>query len=323
MRSMASSSRRRARSFAAIPLFLTVVVIACFPGPKAPEVPPNGTLDLRALGENEDDKGPLKVVFASPKGKLDGPSEITVLFNKPLRSLDLAGVEPPFPAEVLPKIDGTWQWAGTRAGTFVPARAGGGGSYRLPKATTFSVKIPKGTKALDGDVLAADYAFTFETERPRVVRTSPYQQARGLKPDATFELYFDQSVDAAEVQKNISLTVGKDQKPFTAEKKDPTNDKLYLIKPAAPLALASHITIRVKEGFKGKEGPLPLEAEQSFGFETYGPLTVEEVRCGYEQAKTTCNASGGLRVSFSNPAKAKDIKKAISVDGGLAIKWPS
>lgn len=314
---------RRARMVAALPLFAVVVGVACLPGMRAPDVPPSNTLGLRELGASNEDAGPLRVVFASPKGTLKGPSEITVLFNEPMRALETAGAQTPFPAVVDPPIEGTWQWAGTRAGSFIPARKGGGGAFRLPKATKFTVTVPHGTKSLDGDTLAEDYSFTFETERPRVVSTSPGSTASGLDTSATFTLYFDQPIDEAEVKRTVTLSAAGKVVGYTVRRDDATNDKKYELVPAAPLPKASPIAIEVKEGLKGKEGPLASTASQSFSYETYGPLQVTEARCGSQRADKKCDAPDGVVVTFSNAVKLKDLKRAVSFEPPVKVRWPT
>ncbi|MBK6516621.1 MAG: Ig-like domain-containing protein [Polyangiaceae bacterium] len=311
------------RPLAAVPLTLLVVAIACLPGPRAPEVPPSGTLGLKTLLGSSEETGPLKVVYTSPKGTLKGPSEITVLFNKPMRSLEVAAKEAPFPATVEPAIAGTWQWAGTRAASFIPAREGGGGALRLPKATKFTVTIPKGTKSADGDALAEEHRFEFETERPRVVSTSPGNRATGLEPGAVFTLYTDQPLDDAELAKH--LTIKAAGKPVAAQvsRQDPKNEKQFRVTPSSPLPVDATIELLVGAGLKGKEGPLASEKGQSFFFETYGPLVVDEVRCASYRVGAKCDAPDGIRVRLSNPVKVKDLKKALSVDPPVKLRWPS
>ena len=85
------------RRLRAVPLLLALIVLACSQGLRPPDVAPSGTLDLTELDPDDVDHGPLRVVYASPKGALRGPSEITVLFSKPMRALELAGSEAPFP----------------------------------------------------------------------------------------------------------------------------------------------------------------------------------------------------------------------------------
>ncbi|NUP12063.1 MAG: hypothetical protein HOW73_38955 [Polyangiaceae bacterium] len=314
---------RPSRALAAIPLTLIVVAIACLPGPRVPQVEPGGTLGLKALPGSSEDTGPLKIVFASPKGKLRGPSEITVLFNKPMREVELAGKEAPFPAVVDPPIAGTWQWAGTRAASFIPAREGGGGSFRLPSATKYTVTIPKGTKSLDGDTLTEEFRFEFETERPHVVSTSPYADANGLRPESTFTLFFDQPIDEGLLGKHVSMSAGGKMVPVRLTRPEPDNDKRFLVTPTQPLPTASTITLDVKAGLKGKEGPLAQAEAQSFKFETYGPLVVEELRCASHRADHKCDAPDGVRLRLSNPVTIKQLKKVVSIDPPVKLRWPS
>lgn len=321
---MQDSRKKRPAAYLSATLVVIVVVLACVPGAQAPNVAPRGTLALREIGGAEEDAGPLAVVFASPKGKLDGPAEITVLFNKPLRELDVAGKEAPFPGKVEPPIAGAWQWTGTRAASFIPERTGGGGAARLPAATKFTVTIPKGTKALDGDLLAEDFRFEFETERPEVTSTSPYRGSDHLEPASTFTISFNQPVDLAEVQKHVTLEV-EDKRaaadvvavPEASEK-----DRTFAIKPKAKLPLDSAIRIRVAAALRGKDGPLPASREEVIDYRTVGPLVVSEIGCSRDAPGKKCSAASGISVSLSNPVRVKDLKKALSIEPAVKVSWP-
>ena len=56
---------------------------------------------------------PFGVMFGGPQGKCACDSEVTIVFNRPLRLLDLAGSEMPVPATISPDVAGSWQWVGT------------------------------------------------------------------------------------------------------------------------------------------------------------------------------------------------------------------
>ncbi|NUO53308.1 MAG: hypothetical protein HOV80_31045 [Polyangiaceae bacterium] len=319
---MQSPRKRRPAAFGSALLLVVVVVLACVQGARAPEVAPRGTLGLRELGGGEEETGPIAVVFASPKGKLTGPSEITVLFNKPLRELDTAGKEAPFPGKIDPPVPGTWQWAGTRAASFIPEREGGGGAARLPAATKFTVTIPKGTKALDGDALQEDYKFDFETERPEVVSTSPYRGSDRLERASTFRVSFNQPIDLAEVQKHVSLDVGGKAALATIEPAAKDDDRNFDIKPKGPLPLDTAVRLNVAQPIRGKEGPLPAERAERFDFRTVGPLVVSEIGCNDDAPQKKCSAASGISITFSNDVKVKDIKRAISIEPAVKFAWP-
>jgi alpha-2-macroglobulin len=224
-------------------LFAVVLVVACVQGPRAPEVAPTGVLGLRGTPSELDDAGPLKVVHASPQGKLDGPSEITILFSKPMRPLEIADEERPLGVSITPPIPGRWRWVGTRAATFVPEREGGGGSERLPQATRFEVVVPKGTKALDGEPLAEDFRFGFETERPSVVRTTPYQGSKRLEPDARFQLFLSAPVSDAEITRSVKLSASGAPVSFSVVRPDTTDAKRAQLVPTKPLPLDAAIRL--------------------------------------------------------------------------------
>src|SRR6478735_1820203 len=94
---MATSHRPR---FRLAPLVVAVVAtsMACLQGARAPNVEPHGTLapDGKEAGIATAD-GPFGVVFGAPKGKTVDPSEITLVFNRPLRALDIAENQAPPP----------------------------------------------------------------------------------------------------------------------------------------------------------------------------------------------------------------------------------
>jgi hypothetical protein len=131
--------------------FAAIVVAACLPGSRAPNVPPQRSLELRGADVSGNvSSRPFGVVFAGPKGDTVDPTEVTIVWNRPMRPLDLAGEEAAPPAKIEPSPQGQWRWLGTSALAFMPEKA-------LPRATRYKVTVPKGTKALDGSTLAEDY----------------------------------------------------------------------------------------------------------------------------------------------------------------------
>src|SRR5262245_10627695 len=123
--------------------------LACVQGARVPQAPPRGTLALgEADGAVGQPQGSFAVVFGGPSGETVDPSEITLVFNRPMRPLDLAGDEARAPATITPPVRGRWQWVGTSGLVFVP-------ESHLPRATPFTVTVPADTRALDGTLLGA------------------------------------------------------------------------------------------------------------------------------------------------------------------------
>src|SRR4051794_22956493 len=91
------------------PLVLAVVSLsmACLQGARAPQVAPRGTLNP---GDSEAElskaEGEFGIVFAAPRGPTVDPSEITLVWNRPLRALETAGEEAPPPVVIKPPVRG-------------------------------------------------------------------------------------------------------------------------------------------------------------------------------------------------------------------------
>ena len=300
-----------------------VGVAACLPGARAPNVAPQRTLGLGAAEvSGRTSSAAFGVVFAGPKGETVDPSEVSIVFNRPMRPLELAsdGEETAPPARIAiagsrQAPAGKWRWLGTSALMFAPDAA-------LPRATSYVVTVPGSTRALDGSTLGDDYTFTFTTARPRVVHFSPGDGATHLEPKQAFELRFSQPVDPKEVERvtTVSASAGKTKIAFTASRPRPDVPMLVKLTPKAPLPLAAPIVIEVGAALRGEEGPLPSGASQEATVETYGPLTVSDVSCWRSDDKL-CSPHGGVSVSLSNRVALADLKAHVRVEPPVPIRW--
>ena len=323
--------RLRLRQFA---LVVLVLIASCLPGAKAPRLAPAHTLELDADERDALSHRPFGVVFASPKGPTEDPSEVTILFNRAMRSLDLAGEESARPcldqaaaepqtcrpASILMRgvqtaPSGTWRWMGTSALIFAPGgKPDGAGA--LPRATEFVVTVPAGTKALDGEVLTAPYAFSFTTARPALVRSEPADGATHVSPQEAFTLRFNQPIDVKEIERAARLVVGESASAsFHASWPDSANKALITLAPSAPLPLASRVQLVLDASLRGLEGPLPMGQTHAIGGETYGPLRVKEVSCPRERGETACPPASWVSVELSNRVSRKQLRAHVYVDG--------
>ncbi|MBK8258805.1 MAG: Ig-like domain-containing protein [Polyangiaceae bacterium] len=315
---MAPSNRRFVRSRGVFLALATMVLVpSCFSGTQAPDGPPKNQLNLSSEPDARPDKGPFGVVFSGPRGEnLESP-EISVVFNRPMVPLELAGNEAPPPIKLTPAVKGRWQWVGTSAVTFVP-------ETHLPRATQYTVQIPKGAKSLAGDILDKDVEWKFSTLRPKVLRVDSTEPLDHLSPKSTFTLWLNQPVDAVELSKQTTL-FANDNPPiaFDLKQKDGDNDRVFTLTPKSNLPLDSHITIKVASELHGKEGPLDAEGERLFQMETYGPLTITNLDCSNNSPREMCDYSGGLRLQTSNQVTLGALKKAVRIEPALPIHWSS
>ena len=298
-------------------LVATVAAVSCFHGEKAPSVTPNSTLALGQLSTGHISDQPFGVVFGSPRGETSDASEVTLVFNRPMRALDLAGDEATAPAKITPEVPGAWRWIGTHGLYFAP-------EGHLPRASTFVVTVPAGTRALDGSTLSAPFELKFSTQRPQLVSTTPWNGSTGLVPATRFALQFNQPIADNEIRRAVKLASGSDKGaaiPFDVKRPDKDNPKLAEIVPARPLPLASKISLSVDESLRGVEGPLTADKSAFYQYETYGPLRISETYCPRDTPKGKCAPRNSVSIGFSNPVAYADAKKAITVTPALPLQW--
>ncbi len=304
------------------PLVLTVLCfgMACLSGARPPNVDPRGTL---SPGEGEaalqKPEGPFGVAFASPRGQTVDPSEISIVWNRPMRPLELAGEESTPPISIKPPVRGRWGWVGTSGVVFVPETA-------LPHATEITVEVPAGTRALDGAVMDKGYVVRFSTARPKLeyVDADPGNR-NDLTPASRFTLRFNQPVSDQEIARAVTLSAGDKAAPvaFEIKRKDPQNQALAEIVPKTPLPLDSQVHVTAADDLHGTEGPLPSGALTSFDFRTYGPLEVLGVDCSRDTPNGKCSTDGGVSIALTNPVPMKDLKAAFKIDPPVKVRWPS
>ncbi|HEX2731151.1 MAG TPA: MG2 domain-containing protein [Polyangiaceae bacterium] len=227
------------------------------------------------------------------------------------------------PFRISPDVPGALVWREDRLLSFEP-------SNPLPRATHFTVTIPKGTAAPDHFGLDKDFEFTFDTERLRLA--TELVESEHLPPPAKFaipeqhlRLRFNQPVRTAELVKACHFVAETGQvtlplKIDPAPEADPTN--AFSIAPATPLALDSAWHFRCDPGLAPAEGPLPIESssepheedgrepEGSIAFRTFGPfraLAVHPSGTEVDPDETT------ISVEFSTPPASPDGSNPITI----------
>ncbi|HEY4107157.1 MAG TPA: MG2 domain-containing protein, partial [Polyangiaceae bacterium] len=298
---------------------LFILGAACMESAKAPSKSPNGALGPGAVaGIGKKDATAFRVVFAGPQGEASEVSELSLVFSRPLRKLELAGAAAPA-LSLAPNVAGRWLWVGTHALHFVPEAA------HLPGATEFTVTVPAELRALDGATLGTPYQFSFSTPRPKLVQSEPEAGARGLEPNTFFTLRFNQPIDPLKFQHFTKLTATHARKEqalaFSVVRPDPTQPKRLEVHPALPLPIDSQIKLSTSEELASLEGPLPMGTAIDVSVETYGPLVVSNVNCDRDTPHENCAPGGSWSIELSNPVPIKDLKRALSITPALPLSF--
>lgn len=259
--------------------------------------------------------GPLEVLRYSPEGEIPIAPFVNVTFSQPMVPLgaleDLAMQDVPVIVE--PSLPGTWRWLGTKTLNF---QYDSEQIDRLPKATRYTVTIPAGTTSAVGGVLAQDVQFTFQTPPPTLQVAYPYEfEPRPLEP--LFFIAFDQRVEAEAVLKTVHVEAGgsvvptrlADEAEIAADKtvqswtESIPEGRWLAFKAISPLPKNSTVTVTVGPGTPSAEGPLRTTEAQTYTFQTYAPLAIEEHGCSWWGEE--CRPLSPFYIRFNNPLDPK------------------
>lgn len=269
--------------------------------PFPPELPTTGTPPTVAAG-------PLKVERFGPTGPIALVDALRVTFDQPM--VPIAAVEAlatkVAPLEIDPKPPGKMRWLGTKTLAFYP-------DGRLPFSTTYTVRVPKGTKSMAGTELATEVKWEVTTPTLALANNSPWNGETGVALDPTITLTFNQPVARTALLAALKLKgKGKEVAFTTVEPFGATTmegwekDRIVAIKPKDALTPNTSYTLSLPAGVFG-EGPNESTA-LSTSFSTYPPLTLAKQEC-----YGPCWAGNGIALTASNPIADPKVEEKVHV----------
>lgn len=263
--------------------------------------------------------GPLRALSLTPRGTLlQMPNRLvlTVTFSQPMVPL---GEPPEVPAdlfEIEPPVAGSARWEGSQTVIFEP-------SEPLVPATGYRVTVARSTSltAISGDPLVEPISWTFETPRPRLVRTVPIEGSNDVAPEDTVKLFFNQPVRASELKEMAVLRMATNRR--TVDTRFLTiDDSTFALKPVRSLSKETGYELHLDAGVPGVRGELGSAQAIDIKFSTYAPLRLESI--GQEGYRTMRQRpfypASGVRLYFSTPVKFEDLRQAISFEP--KVDWP-
>ncbi|MGB7296951.1 MAG: MG2 domain-containing protein [Candidatus Aminicenantales bacterium] len=270
--------------------------------------------------------GDLSVLSATPQGTATSRRDIetvVVMFDRPMASLDALPEGEGQPVlEFTPPFSGKTRWLGSRILAFTPER-------RFPSATKVEALVPAGTTALDGSTLKTDYAWTFQTPAPRLIRHYPQDKQKWLRLDTRVLLVFNQDMDrksAGDFLSLVSIDQQGKEKRLTCRISHPSAERLkeddldirpetaLLLEPEDRFSPGLTYFVEAREGLRSKEGPVPLEKSVVFSFETFREFRFEGLA-----NSTGLKPSEQLQFKFSNEVMYKSLVDHLRFDPPLQI----
>ncbi len=265
----------------------------------------------------------LEILRYAPEGRVDMAPRISVTFSQPMTALsshEASGAKG-VPVRIEPEIKGKWRWVGTDTLFFEAEK-------RLPMATSFTVTVEAGARAMSGAELKETVKWTFETPAPTVIGGHPIGGPHPVNP--VFALLFDQEIDAQKALSTVRLRGGaqvglrvarkdeiqKDEAISRFVKSAPEN-RILVFKADSALDSDTSYQVVVGPGTPSREGPLRTREEQLLSFRTYAPLSIVSTSC---ERQTKCRPMSSMFFVFNNPIdegsiETKDVNVSPPVPG--------
>ncbi|MEM7534326.1 MAG: alpha-2-macroglobulin family protein [Chloroflexota bacterium] len=262
------------------------------------------------------EEGPLEVLRFAPQGEIPQAPFLNVTFNQPmvpLATLDMLSAAD-VPVQLEPALLGTWRWLGTKTLTFEFDDSDTAEETRIdrfPKATEYVATISAGTESATGGVLAEDVTWSFRTPPPVLTSSFPNFGPQAL--DTLLFVAFDQLIDAEAVLDTISVTANRTQYDIelVSEEEASENERIgslinrsregrwVAFKTTEPFPTDTTVVVNVGPNTPSAEGPLTTESVQSFSFQTYAPLRIEDSFCSF--GGNDCPPLSPFQIIFNNP----------------------
>lgn len=252
-------------------------------------------------------KRPLTVQRWAPEGDIAIAPSLSVTFSQPMVAVTAhheLGRES-VPVRLTPEPAGRWRWIGTQTVLFEPK------GERFPMSTEYRVSVPAGTRAVSGAALAQEKSFTFTTPELRIVERHPsWGDPTDLLPVVFAR--FNQKIDRSALLGHLSLSAGEDKLALRLATEDEIEadaevrgrirgvepEYWIALRATEPLPKATHIEVVLAEGAPSAEGPRRTTSQQKIEFNTYGPLKLRHVRCGW---RTQCPPLASWYAELTNP----------------------
>ena len=255
-------------------------------------------------------------------GVVDPEAELRVTFDEPMVPLAGLPARAATLATLSPPVSGAWRWIDSATAVFAPDAG------RLPGATTFTVSLAAGVRAMSGAVLPHARTYTFATTTLQMSEVVP----RTLRPASPLAVQLDQPFDVAAVAHRLRvehqgralpvrvLTARQAQDAWAREGGSPDvplGPHQVIVAPLTRWPPGTVLRVVLPRGTSALEGPLLTADDQAMEVGVVPLFTLLEASCDLEQPRARCAPSSTLwlRTSTQMAAGAAGVGRQVMVDG--------
>ncbi|MFB0537277.1 MAG: Ig-like domain-containing protein [Anaerolineae bacterium] len=203
-----------------------------------------------------------QVIPAPDSQDVEADSTITVMFNRPVVPLTTLEQQEDLPQPVTfdPPVEGSGEWLNTSIYVFTPDGPLAGG-------TRYTARVKAGLTDTTGGLLEEDYQWSFSTQPPAVVWTTPDDGATLVAPTTEVRIAFNQPVDCQSAEDAFSLQakglLGREIKGTFECSAD-----TLVFTPAEMLAFDKTYQVHVARGVKSATGGEGMRQDYQWQFTT-------------------------------------------------------
>ncbi len=243
--------------------------------------------------------------------EIEADSVITVMFNRPvvsLSSVSAPGTEPqPDPLAFEPAVEGNGEWLNTSVYVFTPARPLLGG-------TRYVATVRAGLADTTGGILASDVSWSFTTERPRVVWTTPRDGDELVSLTVPVRVTFNMPVSVGSARERLSVreltAFGLWSTPVEGSLTAQGNDITFT--PAAPLGFNRQYVVTLEPGVTAEAGGLGTDDFVRFRFRSVPVLRI--LSTSPRDGQTEVDSTEPFVIEFTAPVNDETVIEHISID---------
>jgi len=203
-----------------------------------------------------------QVIPAPDSQDVEADSTITVMFNRPVVPLTTLEQQKDLPQPLVfaPPVQGSGEWLNTSIYVFTPAEPLAGG-------TQYTARVKAGLTDTTGGLLEEDYQWSFSTQPPGVVWTTPNDGATLVAPTTEVQITFNQPVDCQSAKDAFSL---KTKSLIGGEIKGTFEcfTETLVFKPAEMLAFDKTYQVHIARGVKSATGGEEMRQDYQWQFTT-------------------------------------------------------
>ena len=213
-----------------------------------------------------------KVTPIGENSKSQNYKAITITFNKQMINLKAIEEIKENYLDFNIKIDGTYRWLSINTLAFYPKE-------ELPSNTKIEVTLKKGLKSeISGESLEEDYKWSFNTIRPILEKSSPYNNQNDIPINSSIVLYFNMPIDLNNAKKTITVSNEKEElQDFNiryAKKEDLRDwelesysfDRVLVLTPKKNFNNNDYIIVNLNKDLNAKVGDLGFEKSVQLKF---------------------------------------------------------